>query len=151
MTNGFGLVALTRVLQAKGDYAGALQVVEELETRLRENSRPRELDEDFYTLKIRTQLAGGDLQNPAYWADQVHLSEGFSRHKEHFRLVLGRVWLAQGRYAEVEQLLAGTTPPIAAGSQIRRQLESDLLLAAAIAGQGRPQEALSLEPIRKIN
>ena len=144
MTDGFGLVALTRVLQAKGDYAGAMQVVEKFETRLLEHSQPREFDEDLRTLRVRLQLASGDLQNPSHWADQILLSEDYHLLEERYRLTLARIRLAQGRYAEVEKLLAGTVPPAAAGSRITRQLESNLLLAAAVAGQQRLPEAFGL-------
>jgi LuxR family maltose regulon positive regulatory protein len=144
MTDGFGLAALTRVLQAKGDYAGALQVVERFESRLKAQSQPREFFEDVHTLRARLQLAGGDLENPTQWASRVVMSDDYVHYGEHFRLTLGQIYLAQGRFADVEQLLSGTKPPIAASSQISRQLETNLLLAAAIAGQGRPHEALSL-------
>ena len=144
MTDGFGLVALTRVLQAKGDYAGAMQIVEKFETRLLEHSQPREFDEDLRTLRVRLQLASGDLQNPSHWADQILLSEDFDLHEERYRLTLARIRLAQGRYAEVEKLLARMALPAAAGSRITRQLESNLLLAAAVAGQQRLPEAFGL-------
>ncbi len=71
MTDSFGLVALTRVLQAQGDYAGAMQVVEQLETEQLDQSRPREFEAEINTLRVRVQLANGDLQNPARWADQI--------------------------------------------------------------------------------
>ncbi len=145
MTDGFGLVALARLLQAKGDYAGAMQVVERFETRLQEHLRPpREFDEELRTLRVRVQLASGDLQNPSRWADQIGLSEDFDLHREEYRLTLARIRLAQGRYAEVENLLAGIAPLSAAGSQTRRQLEADLLLAAAAAGQQRLPEAVGI-------
>ena len=96
---------------AKGDYAGAMQVVEKFETRLQEHSRPpREFDEDLRTLRVRLQLASGDLQNPSHWADQILLSEDFDLHQEHYRLTLARIRLAQGRYAEVENCLPGRRP-----------------------------------------
>ena len=144
MTDGFGLTALTRLLLTKGDYAGAMQTVEKFETRLREHAQPREFDEDLRTLRVRLQLASGDLQAAARWADQVLLGEDFAIHPEYYRLSLARIRLAQGRHAEVENLLARTTPPPAVGSQLTRQLESDLLLAAAVAGQGRLPEACGL-------
>lgn len=144
MTDGFGLAALTRVLQAKGDCAGALQVVDRFETRLQGQSQPREFFEDLRTLRVRLQLASGDLENAAQWANRVVMNEDYRHYGEHFRLTLGQIYLAQGRFADVQQLLSGTRPPIAASSQISRQLETNLLLAAAVAGQGRPQEALSL-------
>ncbi len=123
MTDGFGLIALTRLLMAKGDYAGAMQVVEKFETRLQEHSRPpREFDEDLRTLRVRLQLASGDLQNPSHWADQIQLSEDFELHPELYRLTLARIRLAQGRYAEVVKLLAGMTPQLAAGSLINQTI-----------------------------
>ena len=144
MTDSFGQAALTRVLQAKGDYSGAMQVVEKFETRLLEHSQPREFGEDLRTLRVRLQLASGDLQSPSHWADQIQLSEDFNLHEEFYRLTLARIRLAQNRYAEVEKMLAGLTPPAAAGSQITRQLESNLLVAAAVAGQQRLPEAFGL-------
>jgi LuxR family maltose regulon positive regulatory protein len=121
-----------------------MQAAKELETRLLEHSRPREFDEDFRTLRVRVQLASGDLQNPSHWADQILLSEDFKLHAEYYLLTLARIRLAQSRYAEVEKMLAGLTPPATAGSQVARQLESNLLLAAAVAGQQRLPEALGL-------
>ena len=145
MTDGFGLIALTRLLMAKGDYAEAMQVVEKFEIRLQEHSRPpREFDEDLRTLRVRWQLASGILKNSSHWADQIQLSEDFELHPELYRLTLARIHLAQGRYAEVVNLLAGMTMQLAAGSLITRQLESNLLLAAAAAGQQRLQEAFGL-------
>jgi LuxR family transcriptional regulator, maltose regulon positive regulatory protein len=143
MTDGFGLVALTRVLLAKGDYAGAMQAAVKLETRLLEHAQPREFDEDLRTLRIRVQLASGDLRNPSDWADQIMLREDFELHRAQYLLTLARIRLAHGRCAEVENLLVGTAPPLAAGSLITRQLEAKLLLAAAVAGQQRLREALA--------
>ena len=144
MTDGFGLVALTRVQLAKGDYNGALQAADRLEARLREGAQPREFDEDFRTLRIRVQLASGDLQTALQWADQILTGEDFDHHPDYYRLVLARIRLAQGKYTEVETLLAGRTPEQSPSSQISRQLESNLLLAVAFAGQQRLSEAYEL-------
>lgn len=144
MTDGFGLVALARVLQSKGDHVGAIQVVEKFETRLLEHSQPREFDEDLRTLRIRVQLAGGDLHSASRWAEEIYLSEDYRFHEEYYRHTLALVRLAQGRYADVEKLLAGRPPALSVGSLISRQLESILLLAAAIARQRRLPEALGL-------
>ncbi|MGW8250289.1 MAG: LuxR C-terminal-related transcriptional regulator, partial [Anaerolineales bacterium] len=141
MTDGFGLATLARVLNAKGDYAGAMQAADKFESRLLEHAQPREFDEDLRTLRVRLQLAMGEQQEAHRWAEQVVLREDFNLHPEFYRLVLARIWLTQGRYADVEKLLTGTTPPRASGSQVSRQVESNLLLAASAAGQGRLEEA----------
>jgi LuxR family maltose regulon positive regulatory protein len=121
-----------------------MQAVEKFETRLLEHAHPREFDEDLRTLKVRVRLAGGDLSSASEWADRIQRSEDFDLHPDLYRLTLARIRLAQGSYAEVEKLLAGKTPPFAAGSQLSRQLESVLLLAAAAAGEGRLPEAFAL-------
>jgi LuxR family maltose regulon positive regulatory protein len=144
MTDGFGLTVLARVLMAKGDYAGAMQVAEKFEMRLMEHAQPREFYEDLRTLGIRVQLANGDLQNPSHWADQILPSEDFALNPEHYRLTLARIRLTQGRYADVEKLLAGMIPVPTSRSIVSRQIESNLLLAVATASQGRFSEALGL-------
>ncbi len=142
MTEGFGLVALTRLLLAKGENAEAMLAVDEFENRMREHSQPREFHEIFHTLRVRVQLAGGNLDSPSLWADQIQQSDIFNLHPERYQLTIARVRLEQQRYAEVEGLLSGFVPPIAAGSRISRQLESNLLLAAALAGQQKLLEAM---------
>jgi LuxR family transcriptional regulator, maltose regulon positive regulatory protein len=147
MNDAFGLLALTRVLMAKRDYAGAMQIVEKFETKLRGPFRPHEFEEDFRTLRIRVRLAGGDLQNAADWANQIHLNQDFSLHPERYRLTLARIRQAQGRYGEVEKILLKMTPYYVAGNRITRQIEANLLMADAIARQAgllRLPEALQL-------
>ena len=53
MTDAWGLAALARILQAKGDSAGAMQAVERFEGRLQGHFRPREFEDDFQTLRVR--------------------------------------------------------------------------------------------------
>ncbi len=147
MSDAFGLLALTRILLARRDYPRAMQVVEKFETRLAGNLRPHEFEENFRTLKIRVQLASGDLKNASHWADQVVLSEDFRLHQERYLLTLAWIRFARGRYTEVEALLTGIPFPDKAGNRVTRQIESNLLLAAAIARQAvqrRLPEALGL-------
>ena len=144
ITDAFGLLAMARILCAKGDYAGAMLIVDKFETRLQGQFRPFEFQEDFRTLRVRVQLNFGDLQNPSYWADQVQHNEDFPIHPVWYLQTLARIRLAQGRYADVEEMLAGISTLAAAGNRITRHIESNLLLAAAIAGQQRMPEALGL-------
>ena len=118
--------------------------MEQFEARVQTSAMPREFDEDHRTLRVRVQLAAGDLQGAGRWADQLEQSDGSDLHGDIYRLTLARVRFAQQRWADVERLLAGVTTDITAGSQIARQLEANLLLAAAAAGQGHLPEALAL-------
>lgn len=144
MTDAFGLLALSEVLRTKGDFAGAMQVVDKFETRLQSPSRPHEFNEPFRTQRVRLQLASGNLESASRWADQILLSEDYHLHKEYYKLTLALIRLAQGRYTDVEALVADLPSPDLAGNRIARQLEINLLIAAAIAGQGRLPEALRL-------
>ena len=144
MMDAFGLVILAHILKATGDYAGAVRAVERFEARLQEQTRPVEFREDFHTLRIRVELAFGNLQAASDWADRVRHSEDFHLHPEYYRRTLARILLAQGSYAAVEEILGGTTPTIPTDNRIVQQLESDLLRAAALAGRQRLPEALAL-------
>ncbi len=144
MTDGFGLVALARVLQAKGEYSAALQAVEKLETVLRNQALPREFEEDFYTLRVRVQLASGDLPTASMWADQIQQSMDYMLHKDRYRLTLARIYFAQGNFKRVEELLTNSESTISPGSQTSRQIEFRLLLASALYENQRQPEALAL-------
>lgn len=142
MTDAFGMVILTHVLLARGNYAGAMQVVDQFEARLQEPLRPGEFQEEYHTLRVRVQLASGDLVGASQWAEQIQDSEHFRLHPERYLFTLAHIKLAQGRYAEAEEILseiAGQTPN---GDRILRLLEHKLLLAIAMAGQRRLPEAL---------
>lgn len=144
MTDGFGLVALSRILLAKGDFSGAAAACDKFETRLYEHARPREFDEDLHTLRARIQLASGDLYVAARWADEVTQSEDFRTHPEFFQLTLARIRLAQGRCTDVETLLSGITPILSISSHAARQMEAYLVLAAAFAKMDRLPDSLTL-------
>jgi LuxR family transcriptional regulator, maltose regulon positive regulatory protein len=144
MTDVWGLLALTRILRAEGDYAAALQYVDKFERRLQGHLRPREFDEDFYTLRIRVELASGNLAETIKWAEQIRQSEDFRFHKERYQLVLSRIYLAQGKYRDAEEILKPMPSRPTSGQQITRQIEYNLLLAAAIAEEQRLPKALGL-------
>ncbi len=144
LTENFGLTALTRLLMAKGNYEEALQLAGKFEARLQDTSQPIEFKEELRTLRARVQLASGDIQNVSQWAERIQQSEDYQLHTEAYRLTLARIRLAQGRFAEVEELLADGVSSTRAGNQITRQIEGNLLLAAARARQQRLAEAFPL-------
>ena len=144
MTEGFGLAALTRLYLAELEYDKAIETVDRFEAVMTAPGRPNEFEEDLLTIRARVQLASGDLENATRWADQVQHRVEYERDQDLYRLTLAHIRLAQNKYKVVEKLLAGASLPSAVGSQISRRLESDLLLAAAAAGQQREKEAVGL-------
>ena len=144
MTDGFGLTALVRVHLAKGDYPGALQVVEQLESTFRNRSLPREFEEDFHTLRVRVQLASGDLPSAAEWSDQIQHSIDYTGHQWRYQLTLAHIALAERRYEDVGQNLAGSTLTVSSRSRISRQIECYLLQAAALHGLQHQSQAVEI-------
>ena len=100
MTDAFGLLALTLVLQAKGDYPEALKIVEKFETRLTGRAQPIEFAEVLRTLRVRVMLSSGDLQYASKWADTITFSDDFNLHQEYYWQTLAHIKLAQGKYGE---------------------------------------------------
>ncbi|MCE1252098.1 MAG: LuxR C-terminal-related transcriptional regulator [Anaerolineae bacterium] len=144
MTDAFGLLALVHLLNARADYAAALQTVDKFENRLQDLSRPVEFSEDYRTLRIQVLLSAGELDSAAQWAEQVINAEDYQRYPQYYRVTLARIRLAQGRYVDVENYLSGVSTQDLAGNRLIRRIESDLLLAAAYAGQQRFADAFFL-------
>lgn len=144
LAEGFGLTALARILAAKKDFTGAMETVEKFETKMQVPLRAVEFEEDFHTLRIRLQLACGDLQSASKWANQVQNSEDFHLHPERYQFTLARIYLAQGNYTQVEKIIPSVDLKESAGNLVTRQLEFSLLRAAAIAAQQRLPEAYKL-------
>jgi len=144
MTEGFGLVALVRVLLAKADFAGAKEAVDRFEVIMSDPLRPHEFDGDLVSMRAGLLLASGDLAAAVDWVDKIVNSGEFDLHRDLYQLTIARIRLEQGQFPEVEELLSGWTPPEPVGSWPRKELESNLLLAAGLVGQGRRQEAFDL-------
>ncbi len=145
MTEGFGLVALVRVLTAQGNFSGAFQTIDQLEKVMADPSqRPHEYEEDLLTLRIRTQLAAGDHHSTFLWADQIEMSELYQKQPDLFRYTLALIRLGQGKNKQVEELLHDAPVPDPVGSRTSRILSYQTLLSTAIARQGRTQEAFDL-------
>jgi ATP/maltotriose-dependent transcriptional regulator MalT len=80
MTDAWGLSALARVLQAKGDSVGAMRSVDQFERRLHGHMRPREFEDDFHTLRVRMQIGSGDLQSAGFLPARGSLSANTSAY-----------------------------------------------------------------------
>jgi LuxR family transcriptional regulator, maltose regulon positive regulatory protein len=143
MTQSFGMINLTRLLIAQGDYAGAHQSLDELEVWVKARACPREFDEDYLTLRARIHLASGDLPAAAQWADEFAQSEACRTQPHLYRLTLARIRLAQGHFEQVLKLLAAPQPPEAV-NRTARQIREDITRAAALSALGRQVESLDL-------
>jgi LuxR family maltose regulon positive regulatory protein len=95
-------------------------------------------------MRVRVHLASGDREAASGWADQVLQSDEYQKHKEHYRLTLARIRLAQGRFSDVEEILSGIPDTSFQGNRITRQIESNTLLATSLLGQQRDLEAMKL-------
>ena len=144
MTDAFGLLALTLVLQAKGDYPGALNIVEKFEKRLTGRAKPIEFAEVLRTLKVRVKLASGDLQYASKWAETILFSDDYNLHKEYYWLTLTYIKLAEGKYADMHKIISESSNLYGSGNRVARKLETDLLLAASFAGEQRLPEAFGM-------
>ena len=144
MTDAFGLLALTLVLQAKCDYPEALKIVEKFETRLTGRAQPIEFAEVLRTLRVRVKLTSGDLKYASKWADSIPFSDDFNLHKEYYWQTLAQIKLAEGKYGETLNIISRISRQSQGGNRIARQLEIDLLTASAFAGEQRLPEAFGL-------
>jgi len=144
MTYGAGLSALARLQMTKGDFGGARETLEQFQAIMQQHSRPREFDEDFYTLNARLLLAARDHASAAQWASQIELNKDLHLHPEDYCLTLAHIYLALGRHADVEAVLSAHPPLADIHNRVGRQIEFHLLQAAALAGQRRLPEALDL-------
>lgn len=144
MSDALGLLVLAHILRTKGDFDGALEIVSQFENRLETEMRPGEFQEDFHTLRIRVQLTAGDLESAGQWAEQIQRSEDYHLHEQYYLFTLGRIFLAQQKYADVEKITAKINPQPGMGGGLGRQLDIQMLQALALAGQRRMPEAFVL-------
>lgn len=144
MTNGFGLLALTQVLIAKEDFNGAQTSAEKLIDILQKQSTPVEFYEPLRTLKVNIQLARGDLQTAAEWVEAILQTDDYRLRPDLYWFTMARIYLALGRYADADKILAGIQASNGAGNQLSRRLEYMLMQAIAMAGTQRLQQGLAL-------
>lgn len=143
MTDGFGLIALIRVLRAKGEFSAVMKTVDQLEARLCQHAQPREFDESMATIRVSMQLASGNINESSLWAEKIEQSEEYKQHKERYITALARIRLAQGKFKEGIELLDEMIPSFSPGSITACLIDKHLLMAACLAGQKRVHDALN--------
>lgn len=141
-----GAIALAQTRQARGDFTGAkaaLRLAEEMMQRAQIALLDVRLDAAMALLWLRQ----GEQAQAAAWAEQFKRDFGLERAAEPgdwFVLeyaILARIWLAEGRAAEAEALLATLLEPAVRMERTGQAIEMLSLLALALHAQDRTDEA----------
>src|SRR5215471_5902936 len=142
-----GLARLSRIRQATGDAAGALEAIGEAE-RVAPSPAVGSLVNPVPAQRARLLLAQGDVAAAARWTKQQGLSpeDKPSYPQELEYLVLARVLVAQGRPGEALALLDRLHAQAAAQDRTGSVIEIQALrvLALAAGGGGEPSAAGAL-------
>ncbi len=138
-----GYRALARTLQARGEEASALAMLDRAEQVTRRRA-PRLLG-GVAAAKARLHLASGDLVAAQRWASESGLDAStepvYAREFE--LLTLARVLVAQGSLVEAMDLLERLGRAAEAGQRLGSLVEARLLQALALQAQGRRDEAVA--------
>ena len=132
--SAIAMQSLARVRLAKGDAAGALDVLEHEEAAIRGRHLPHDLTNDRTALRVRAWLAQGNLERAEQWAKESGLAaqdDPLAYRREIEYITLARVLLASGRAAEVadgKALLSRLAAAADAGGRLGRLEEIRSLL-----------------------
>ena len=139
-----GLATLAWIRQAKGDQAGALDVIGEAE-RIAPSSVVTSLLNPVPAQRARLLLAQGEVTAAARWVEERGLGPddepGYPREPEY--LVLARVLLAQDRPAPALALLGRLHTAAAAQNRAGSIIEIQALQALALAAAGDDNAAVN--------
>ena len=139
-----GLATLAWIRQAKGDQAGALDVIGEAE-RIAPSSVVTSLLNPVPAQRARLLLAQGEVTAAARWMEERGLGPddepGYPREPEY--LVLARVLLAQDRPAPALALLGRLHTAAAAQNRAASIIEIQALQALALAAAGDDNAAVN--------
>jgi LuxR family maltose regulon positive regulatory protein len=138
-----GYWALARVLQARGDGAGAWAMLDRAEQVARR--RAPQLLAPVAAARARLHLVCGDLAAAQRWARASGLDAGTEPSYTHeFELLtLTRVLVARGSLSEALDLLERLGRAAEAGQRLGSQVEAWLLQALAMQAEGRGVEAVA--------
>jgi LuxR family maltose regulon positive regulatory protein len=137
------LTRLSRILQATGDAAGALEAIGEAE-RVAPSPAVTGLVNPVPAQRARLLLAQGNLAAATRWAQQHGLSpddEPSYPHEQEY-LVLARVLLAQNRPSEALALLDRLLAHASAQDRTGSVIETQALRALALAARGDKPAAI---------
>ncbi len=143
-----GYLSKARLQQAGGNYAGALETLQAFESRMRQRQYLGPLLARGLAQQARLHLRRGNLRTASEWAERCGLvrdmAPDYLREAEYLTLV--RVWIAQGKIREGQQLLERWQPEATAKQRVRSLIEIQILRALAM--EAAPAPRLALEAIR---
>lgn len=136
--NLLGDLALMRVLQACGNTEGAMKALRDAELAAQTLPFQLALTVEFRAARVVQWLAVGDIEMASRCAEEC--SDG----TEQERLALARLWLAQGRLSDAQELLAQQRLLAETGGRTGRLIEILGLQAITFASQrSNSEKALS--------
>lgn len=139
---------LARIRQGRGDTAGALEAVEQAR-RLAEEKGVSAAAASAAAQQAQIWLAQGDLESASRWARAVEETDGridASPPLHQFTtepVSLTRVWIAQGRCDEADELIRDLLAAAEARGWIGRVVEALVLRAMSYHARGDDAEAVA--------
>jgi LuxR family maltose regulon positive regulatory protein len=130
-----GDLPLMRVLQARGDVAGALDVLHNVEQIVQAYHFQMAPTIAFKTARVVQWLAAGDVKTACRWAEAC---DGGSELEQ---IALARLRLAQGRANDAQHLLDRQRPLAEAGRRTGRLIDILCLQALALEAQHQSDAA----------
>jgi len=135
-------VVEARLRAARGDHAGALDLLGEAESHYETDYSPK--TRPVPAIAARVRLAAGDLAGATQWAADsgltAHDAPRYLRDYEH--LTLARVLVASGRTEDAAHLLQRLLAAAEAGSRTGSAIEALVLLALSHEASGDTPRAL---------
>lgn len=143
----YSSLALTQIRQARGDQAGAHQVLAQA-NQLLGQSQMALLDVRLAAAAARLWLRQGELTQADAWAEQFTAQYGLAPAAdpgdwfEFEYALLARIWLAQGRLPDTVDLVAQLLHGAETGGRTGYVIEALALQALALRAQGETDEAI---------
>ena len=143
----YSSLPLAQIRQARGDQAGAHQVLAQASQQLGQ-SQMALLDVRLAAAAARLWLRQGELTQAAAWAEQFTAQYGLAPAAdpgdwfEFEYALLARIWLAQGRLPETADLVAQLLHGAETGGRTGYVIEALALQALVQRAQGETDEAV---------